>query len=112
MQTHVYFFKRQFIIFAFSLFSSLAAIPFMLVHFDPMTVTQVVILFGAGVGAAIGQFGVTLAYGYAAPREIAVYDYTNILFTAAFGFLFFSQIPDLWSIAGFAIILFAAFRLH
>ncbi len=110
LRTHAV--DSSFIIFAFSLFSSLAAIPFMLVRFDPMTAAQVVILFGAGIGAAIGQFGVTLAYGFAAPREIAVYDYTNILFTAAFGFLFFSQIPDLWSIAGFAIILFAAFRLH
>ena len=67
---------------------------------------------GAGAGAALGQFGITLAYGYAAPRDIAVYDYTNILFTAVFGFVFFSQVPDLWSVLGFMAILVAAFRLR
>ena len=100
-----------FIILFFSAFSCLASVPFMVARFDPMNVRQVLILFGAGAGAALGQFGITLAYGYAAPREIAVYDYTNILFTAAFGLLFFGQVPDAWSIAGVVAILLAAYRM-
>ena len=100
------------IILFFSAFSCLASVPFMLHGFDPMTAAQVAILLGAGGGAAIGQFGVTLAYGYAAPRDIAVYDYTNILFTALFGFAFFGQVPDIWSCLGFVAILLAAFRLR
>ena len=100
-----------FIILFFSAFSCLASVPFMVAGFDPMTWRQVLILFGAGAGAALGQFGVTLAYGYAAPREIAVFDYSNILFTAAFGYLFFAQMPDALSLLGFAAILFAAFRM-
>jgi len=100
-----------FIVLFFSAFSCLAAVPFMLAGFDPMTWKQVLILFGAGAGAALGQFGITLAYGYAAPREIAVYDYSNILFTTAFGLLFFGQVPDVGSLIGFTVILFAAFRL-
>jgi len=95
------------IVLFFSCFSCLASVPFMLHSFDPMTWRQVLILCGAGAGAAIGQFGITLAYGYAAPREIAVYDYSNILFTAAFGFLFFAQVPDVWSLLGFVAIFFA-----
>lgn len=100
-----------FIVLFFSAFSCLASVPFMAVKFDPMTWQQVLILFGAGAGAAIGQFGITLAYGLAAPREIAVYDYTNILFTAAFGLVFFGQMPDLWSILGCTAILIAAYRM-
>ena len=100
-----------FIVLFFSAFSCLASIPFMCVRFDPMAWQQVLILCGAGAGAALGQFGITLAYGYAAPRDIAVYDYSNILFTAAFGLLFFGQIPDAWSLMGFAAIIFAAFRM-
>ena len=99
------------IILFFSAFSCLASVPFMVVGFDPMTGRQVLILLGAGVGAAIGQFGITLAYGYAAPKEIAIYDYSGILFAALFGFLFFAQIPDAMSILGFVSILFAAIRL-
>ena len=100
-----------FIILFFSAFSCLASVPFMVHRFDPMTASQVVVLLGAGVGAAIGQFGITLAYGYAAPKDIAVFDYSGILFAAAFGFLFFGQVPDLLSVAGFVAIILAAFAL-
>ena len=101
-----------FIILFFSAFSCLASVPFMVAGFDPMTWQQVLILLGAGASAALGQFGITLAYGYAEPREIAVFDYSNILFTAAFGFIFFSQVPDAWSVLGFVAILVAAFRMR
>ena len=101
-----------FIILFFSAFSCLASVPFMIAGFDPMTWQQVLILFGAGASAALGQFGITLAYGYAEPREIAVFDYSNILFTAAFGLIFFAQVPDVWSALGFVAILVAAFRMR
>ena len=99
------------IILFFSAFSCLASVPFMAAGFDPMTGMQVLVLLGAGAGAAIGQFGITLAYGYAAPKDIAVFDYSGILFAAAFGFLCFAQVPDLLSIAGFLAIILAAFLL-
>lgn len=104
--------ESSLIILFFSAFSCLVSIPLMWPYLTPMSVAQVLILIGAGIGAAIGQFGVTLAYGFAAPRDIAVYDYTNILFTALFGFAFFGQIPDLWSLLGFVAIILAAFRLR
>ena len=94
-----------FIILFFSAFSCLASVPFMLHSFDPMTLAQVFALLGAGAGAALGQFGVTLAYRFAAPREIAVFDYSNIIFTAIFGLVLFGQIPDAFSIVGFVLIL-------
>ena len=100
------------IVLFFSVFSCLASVPFMAVRFDPMSVRQVLTLMGAGAGAAIGQFGITAAYRFAAPRTIAVFDYTNILFTAAFGYLMFAQVPDGWSVLGFAVILLAAIRMR
>ena len=100
------------IVLYFSAFSCLASLPFAAADYCPMTGAQVAILLGAGVGAAIGQFGVTLAYRYAEPRRIAAYDYTNVIFTALFGFAFFAQVPDLLSVAGFVVILLAALRLR
>ena len=97
-----------FIVLFFSAFSCLGSIPFMAHDFRPMTFAQVAIMLGAGAGAALGQFGVTAAYRYAEPRSIALYDYTNIVFTALLGFLFFGQIPDLVSVAGFVVIIIAA----
>lgn len=92
------------IVFVFSTFSCLSSVPFLLFDYHPMTVAQVAILVGTGVGAAIGQFGITFAYRFAPAREIAVYDYTNILFSALLGFLMFGQLPDVYSWFGFVLI--------
>ena len=100
-----------FIILFFSAFSCLASVPFMMAGLDSMSWRQVLVLLCAGAGAALGQFGITLAYGYAAPKDIAVFDYSGILFAAMFGFVFFGQVPDLLSTAGFFAILAAAFFL-
>jgi len=97
-----------FIVLFFSAFSCLGSLPFVVFGHSPMTPMQIAILLGAGAGAAIGQFGVTAAYRYAEPRSIALYDYTNVVFTALFGFAFFSQVPDVASVAGFLVILLAA----
>lgn len=96
----------------FSAFSCLASLPSIVFDFHRMTLPQTAILLGAGVGAAIGQFGVTAAYRFAPPRQIAVFDYSNVIFTAAFGFAFFDQVPDVWFVAGFLVIIFSALRLR
>lgn len=101
-----------FVILFFSAFSCLASVPFMVCGFDPMTPAQLLVLLGAGAGAALGQFGVTLAYRLAAPRDVAVFDYSNIVFTAALGFALFGQVPDAFSAAGFALVLLAAWMMR
>jgi drug/metabolite transporter (DMT)-like permease len=99
------------IVLFFSAFSCLAAVPFMVADFAPMTLPQVGALIGAGATAAMGQFGVTAAYRFAEPRSIAAWDYTNILFAALFGLLLFGQIPDAWSVLGFVAIVVSALML-
>lgn len=102
----------RFIVLFFSGFSCLASAPFLLFAYQPMTPAQFLILGGAGAGAAIGQFGVTAAYRFAEPRRIAVFDYTNILFSALLGFLVFGQVPDIFSWCGFALIITMAFLMR
>ena len=94
-----------FIILFFSVFSCLACLPFLVFGVVPMTGLQLLALFGAGGGAALGQFGITWAYRFAEPRQIAVYDYSGIIFAAALGFAVFGQIPDLLSFCGFLTII-------
>ena len=96
------------IVLVFSAFSCLASVPFMVRRLDPMTPGQLLTLLGAGVGAAVGQFGITAAYRFAAPRAIAVFDYASVVFAALFGFALFGQVPDLWSALGLALIVVAA----
>lgn len=97
------------IVLFFSAFSCLASLPFMIFRPDAMNWTQLLILFGAGAGAAIGQFGVTAAYRYAPAKEIAVFDYSSVVFSALFGLAFLDQVPDVISVAGFILIVAASF---
>ena len=100
------------IVFAFSAFSCLASLPFTFADFVLPTLAQLAALMGAGFGAAVGQFGITAAYRFARPNEIAVYDYFNIPCTAAFGYFLFGQISDVLSIVGMVVIVFAAICLN
>lgn len=92
------------IVFFFSAFSCLVTLPFLVFDYHPMSVSQTMILLAAGLSAAGGQFSITAAYTYAPGREISVYDYSQIIFSALLGFVFFSQVADIWSIAGYCII--------
>lgn len=69
-----------------------------------MSLNQFIILLLAGLSAAGGQFTITAAYTHAPAREVSVFDYTQIVFAAVLGFIFFSQIPDIWSIIGYCMI--------
>lgn len=96
--------KGPFIVFFFSSFSCLATLPFLMFNFHPMSRIQVIYLLLAGLAAAGGQFTITAAYCYAPAKEISVYDYSQIIFSALLGFMLFGQIPDVYSILGYLII--------
>lgn len=101
-----------FIIMFFSVFSCVACLPFITADFVPMTRMQLLSLMGAGGGAALGQFGITWAYRFAEPRQIAVYDYSGIIFAAALGFAVFGQVPDALGFCGFLSIIAMGLLLH
>lgn len=96
--------KGPFIVFFFSAFSCLVTLPPLLLDFHAMTPAQTAYLLLAGLTAAGGQFAITAAYCYAPSREISVYDYSQIIFSALLGFILFGQLPDRYSILGYVII--------
>ena len=100
--------NKTLIVLFFSGFSCLTTLPYLLLHFHPMTWVQLLTLIGAGVAAAGGQFTITAAYCYAPAKEISVYDYSQLIFATALGFFLFGEIPDLWSFIGYAVIILAA----
>lgn len=97
--------KGPFVVFFFSGFSCVTTLPFLIIYFEPMTWVQLLMLLGAGLSAAGGQFSITAAYYYAPAREISVYDYSQIIFAALLGFILFDQIPDALSFLGYVIII-------
>ncbi len=96
------------IVFCFSAFSCIVILPVMIMQFKPMTAQQFFILLGAGISASIGQFSITKAYTYAPAKEISVFDYTAVIFSALLGFIFLDQIPDALSILGYIVIIGSA----
>lgn len=93
------------IVMFFSAFSCLAFLPSLLFHYHPMTAAQILSLLGAGISASLGQLCVTKAYSLAPAKEISVFDYSQVLFAAIWGFLFLGEIPDMFSRIGYVIII-------
>lgn len=96
------------IVFFFSGFSCITMLPFLIFDFHPMSLFQLLMLLGAGLSAAGGQFSITAAYCHAPAKEISVYDYSQIIFATMLGLFILGEMPDLLSIAGYLIIITAA----
>ena len=88
----------------FSGFTSLMFLPYLILNYKPMTPKQWMFLILTGIAAAGGQIFITKAYAKAPAKEISVYDFSIVLFAAFFGFLFLGQIPDIYSVIGYIII--------
>ena len=96
--------NNPFIVFFFSSVSTLVVTPIMIIGFEPMTALQLIFLLSAGVCAALAQFSITAAYTFAPPKEISVYDFSQIIFASLISLIVFSELPDLWSFIGYLII--------
>lgn len=101
--------KGSFIVLFFSGFSCLSMVPFMIFGFKMFSPVQLVFLLLAGLSAAGGQFSITAAYTFSPAREISIYDYSQIIFASALGFFVFADVPDVFSIIGYVIIVSMAF---
>lgn len=97
-----------YVVFFFSTVSTLATLPLFVLNYEPMSFYQLSMLLLAGISAAGGQFMITLAYKNAPSKEISVYDFSQLIFSAGLGFIIFSQIPDVYSVIGYVIIILMA----
>ncbi len=92
------------IVFMFSGFSCLVSLPSLIFDYEPMSLIQLVLLVLTGIMAAGGQLFITAAYARASAKDISVFDYTQVIFTAVLGFFLLHQLPDAYSIIGYVII--------
>ena len=101
------------IVFCFSAFSTLVAVPFMIFDYQPMSWIQLLYLMLASLGGLGGQLSITAAYRSAPAKEISVFDYSQVIFAAFLGVLLFSEVPDIWSVIGYVMIIgIAVLRWH
>ena len=76
----------------------------MIMSYTHMSLLQFTYLMMAGVSASLGQFGITFAYKYAPAKEISIFDYSNIIFSAIISLVLFGVLPDIYSVIGYLII--------
>ena len=100
------------IIFVFSLVSTLATGPFLILEPPSPDTVQWLALVGCGISAAGGQFGLTFAYHHAPASRVSIFTYLHVLFALIIGMLFWAEIPDLLSWAGGLLIVAAAVHVH
>ncbi len=99
------------IVFWFSMISSLITLPPAVAGFVMPSPLQFIYLIAAGFAAAGGQFSLTVAYRLAPAGEISIYNYTNVIFSSLIGMAVFSEIPDRYSAAGYALITAAGYLI-
>ncbi len=97
--------RTPIIVICFSAFSCLFTLPWLLFDYSPMSGRQWLMLGLGGVAAALGQFSITTAYRYAPAKNISVFDYTQVIFAAILGFVFLGELPTLYSVIGYIIII-------
>lgn len=89
----------------FSGFTTLWLSPYLIFDYHPMSAVQWMFLCFTGIAAAGGQICITKAYSFAPAKEISVYDFSIVIFTAVLGFCFLGQLPDWLSVVGYIIII-------
>ena len=99
------------VVFYFAVFTFIVLIPFAIAGYVPMTLTQVIYATLGGLGAALGQVGVTYAYKHAPAKEVSIYGYFGVIFSAFFSFFIFDAIPDAFSFLGYVIIFATAYYM-
>ncbi|WP_281182846.1 DMT family transporter [Staphylococcus schleiferi] len=99
------------IVFYFSFFSVIALLPFVIFTYEPMSRIQIIYFVLAGLSAAVGQIGITVAYSYAPAKDISIFTYASIIFTALIGFVLFKEAPDFYAVIGYIIILGASYYM-
>ena len=98
------------IVLFFSAFSCAALLPYLLLNYQPMTRWQWLCMLFLGIGAMVGQYGITFAYKFAPPAKISIFDYFNVLVTMVLGMVVLDQYPSVSTLIG-ATIVFTAFLL-
>ena len=100
------------IVFMFSLISTIICLPFLLIDLIIPSPSQVLLLLTGGSFSAGGQFLLTASYKHAPAGEVSIYQYSQIVIASILGIFFFAEIPDLYSIIGYLLILTAGYIMY
>lgn len=81
----------------------IAAVPAYFVWQMPLGIEWPLLIF-VGVAASLGQYCTLRALRIAEATAVMPFDYTRLLFAGAFGYFFFGEVPDGWTLLGIAVL--------
>ncbi|MEP0961545.1 MAG: DMT family transporter [Roseobacter sp.] len=84
-----------------------ASYPFLFGQWSNLNLRTIGILMVMAVLIVGVSFGLARAYQSPRPQVIATFDYAYLIFAAFWGFVFFREVPGLWTTAGMALIIAA-----
>ena len=103
---------NEWIVLFYSALTMLFTAPIAIMNWEKISSIQLLLLGLAGIFGAGAQLALTGAYTYGAAKELSIYSYAQIVFSALLGFILFDQTPDSWSFYGYLIIFGAAFMMY
>lgn len=103
------------VVFYFATVTVLLCMPILAGGWAGVSAPDVLLLIGIGVATHVGQLCITWAFRLERAGAVSAVGYLQIVFAAAWGWLFFAETPDGWTWLGAAVILAATLgltRLH
>ena len=89
----------------FGIVTSIASLGPALLVWQTPTWTELALLAGIGASASTGQWMALKAFRAAEASAVVPYDYLRLVFAILYGWLFFAEVPDGWTLAGSAILI-------
>jgi len=93
------------ILFYFGVFATaVAAVPAAFVWITP-TWVELAMMAAVGAVGAFAQHCMIRGFAVGEATAVAPFDYVRLIFAVALGFIFFFEVPDLWTVVGAAVIM-------
>lgn len=99
------------VVFFYNFVSAVILTPFIFLDYKILSVHTTIFLILAGLCYIVVEFAMVSAYKYAPGREIAIFSYVDVVFSAALGFIVFGTFPKVTTLIGYVIIIVAAILL-
>ena len=99
--------------------SSLTITPYMMLYLTPLTLiaavfvwewptlTQLVLLVAVGCCGTVGHFAMAQALKDADATAVMPFDFGRLIWAGLIGYVFFAEVPDIWTLIG-AVVIFSA----
>lgn len=99
------------VVFFYNFVSSIILLPFMIIYYKHLSLHTTIYLILAGLCYIIVEFSLITAYKYAPARDIALFRYTDVIFSAILAFFVWGKLPSTTNVIGYVIIAVAAILL-